>query len=405
MAGKGEIFRQQITELRQDDLGIITTPTYFDAQMSRTAANEATWAEFKRGMQPFGIVRAEDSDVEFLLTPKTSPWGMEDINIFAGSPNREIVEIDDFESREGQAFLETNFTLVEGLLEKGHCASAQVTVGFNPHDLSIGHHSVLKLHSHVRVTPNPADMPRREQRSWHTMERFDKLAFIEPFAPLYQDYIEHAVELGALYGFLASGPHARHSHTTVELFRSSDLPKVFDELARLYGDIRTEYGYVEAIFTDRNNDETTGRPLPRPKEERLTRLEEFLIAREGFYSARSTSILRYLAENLHKADPRDPDNITDLSTAQKTYITRGFAGALVFGFDKNKRTVRFDFNPVVLSTSSVTRTLMGEELPTVVLRVPETASEEEKSTYRIFRSFVAGVLQEKMPAEFTRMSN
>lgn len=104
-------------------------------------------------------------------------------------------------------------------------------------------------------------------------------------------------------------------------------------------------------------------------------LDRFLSTREGFYSDKSIKALWYLAEHIQKAAPREYP--TDISSAAMAYITQGFAGGMVFAFTDDDM-VRFDFMPRVITTSAVTKTMLGPELPTRIDKSENTASSTEK---------------------------
>lgn len=401
MTGNGEIFMQPIRDARApDNLGVLVTASYFEPQMSRAEANQADWPTFRERMKPLHVGQLGTTNVEYAVTPKANPWGAEDANIFVGEGDREIFEIDDLTGEEGQAFLDLNFSLAQGLLDADHCTSAQVTIGFNRQDLSKGHHSVLKLHSHIRVMSSELDLARREYRSWNSFPRFSQFAFIEPFASLYHDYISHAVAKGAFMQSVVGDAAAGPGYSSLLLKKSADLSAVFEDTAAVYGEMRAEYNNIAAIFTSGSADPHTERYIPRPKEERRARLEEFMQAR-SFYSDRSVRCLRYLAEHIRPADKRPADNPAAMSTPGMLYLTRGFAGCLNWAFRKNSDLVKFDFVPRAVTTDSIAKTMMGDNMPTLLVRTDDAATAREHKTMQAYHDKLASMLQAglKQPKE------
>jgi hypothetical protein len=392
MHGNGDIFIGQVREAWALDTGVLTMPSYREPQIKSSVANELPWDDFKRKIEPIGIVRPDGQLLEYLIAEKNIGWGVEDVAIFIGADGREVSEIDDLTPEEGESFLETNFSIAEQLVARDNCESSQVTIGFNSQDFSVGHHSVLKLHSHVRATPHPFDMSRRENLRWSKLNRFDKMSFVEPFAPLYHDYIQRAVELGAFESLIIGAPERRPGFTSIQLARMTNLP-LFDNLKAVYSGMKAEYNVIVDIFSDMSVDPTTGRYIPRLKEERMSRLEEFLATRNGFYSAESTQALTYLARNIQRAMPRSPNDPFDMSSSGMIYASRGFAGAITFGFERSNDTMRLEFFPRVITTSGCAKTMMGRDLPTVIHKTSEPASSEEMQITRDYHKDVLGALK------------
>ncbi len=398
MSGSGEIFLDQVREVAaQDNMGLLIAPTYFASQMSASEANQIGWDSFRQQIRPLALIRLPNSGVECTITPKSTPWGAEDVNIFAGQEGRNIYEIDDFNTHEGEAFLDLNFRIAAGLLDENR-RNTQITIGFNPEDLSYGHHSVLKIHAHIRSAPSEIDASNRQAKSWHDLDRYDKLAFIEPLAPLYHDYIRNTVKEGLLGNFIVDEPVANLGYTSLLLRDSERLAEIFSELKALYVGLKLEYDNVAEILTDGSIDTATQRFVPRPQTERIIRLERFLKEREGFYSPESVKTLRYLAKHIRVAEPRDPQNSRDMSSTAMIYFTRGFAGGISFRFEKDSPVVGFDFMPFALTTSAVTKTMLGESLPTVIIRPGNTASEAEHRTMQEYHGRILRILREKLPS-------
>ena len=160
MPGNGEIFLDQMHAVRGLDIGVLATPQYFEPQMRNHDANSVGWHEFREGIRPAGVVGLNGSELECLVVPKSIPWGSEDLTIFVGAVGRTVNEIDDLSDEEGKEFLGCNFSIAEDLTRRGYGDLVNISIGFNPQDLSVGHHTVLRLHSHIR-TINDHDRSKR----------------------------------------------------------------------------------------------------------------------------------------------------------------------------------------------------------------------------------------------------
>lgn len=388
MPGNGEIFLDQVRRIQSADMGVLATSKYFDAQMPTAEANCIEWDEFRVRIRPFGAVALPSTNLDCLFVPKTVPWGTEDVTVFVGEDDRRINEIDDLTDHEGKEFFGFNFGIARGLVDKTDRQSIQVSIGFNAQDLSIGHHTVLRLHSHIRSL-NGIDAARRQRLSWREMDRFSQLSFIEPFAPLYHDYITNAIEEGALAGFLTGAPSAYPGYTSMVLERRDELENIFPDIKSLYQGMKSEYEVIADIFSDGTIDQDTQRPLPRPRAERELLLDQFLKSRDGFYSDESVRTLKYLVEHIQKAVPRG--QLTDISSAAMAYITRGFAGGMTFAFTADDM-VRFDFMPRVITTSAVTKTMLGQGLPTRIDKSGSAASDEEKEIAERYYKDILGFI-------------
>lgn len=394
MAGNGEIFLDQIRQAQQLDTGILTMPAFREARIPAVDANVMKWEVFREKMEPFGIVNFGES-FECLLTSKDTAWGAEDLNIFAGGEHQYIHEITDLTSRDGEQFLGLNFLVAQELVDRGQAETVQVNIGFNPTDFSAGHHSILKLHSHLRATPHPSDLERRQHYAWRDLERFDKLAFIEPFAGLHHDFIECMVRQGLFESKLEGMPEKKLGYTSMRLH--PDNPALlFDDLQSMYRGLRNEYTTIQHIFTEGDVD-TLGRFTVRPRSERQEALEWYKSESSGLYSDSSWRALEYLCEHITAAEARDPDNPRDMSTAAKVYLSRGFAGAMTFTFERGVEGMRFDFLPRVITTSGVTKTIMGENLPTVIAKTESPALEQERLVAGLYHRRVMGIVRDFLP--------
>ncbi len=400
---RGELFSEQVSEARKLNLGVLTMPMYHEARMSNEEANAAPWKVFQQKMRPLGTVSFENTDgAEYLLTDKDVAWGVEDINIFVGQEGRDIRELCDLSDEEGTKFFKINFLLAEGLLNKTSSQATQINIGFNPGDVSVGHHSILKLHSHVRSVPHEVDLSRRQQYNWDELERFDQMAFIEPFADLYHDYVRVALDKGLLRDFLVAPPERRLGYTSLFLNRGGDLPELFPDIKKLYIGMQNEYNRAARIFTDGIKDPRLNRYIPRPLHDRTRLLEAFFKDSGDIYTDKSRSLLEYLCKHIVEAETRDIDNPRDMLSAHQIYISRGFGGALTFSFDKaDNSRVRMDFLPRVITTSGVTKTIMGDTLPTVIARTKSLVSKSEREITATYHQNIIDILRETVSMQLT----
>lgn len=102
-------------------------------------------------------------------------------------------------------------------------------------------------------------------------------------------------------------------------------------------------------------------------------------------------VLRYLAEHIRTAVPRQ--HPTDINSSAMAYLTRGFAGGMTFAFAEGVNVVRFDFIPRVITTSAVTKTMMGQGLPTRIDKTAEPASPGELAVARAYYEEVRTIIK------------
>ena len=389
----------QAREAQRLNMGILTMPSYGEPFLSSAEANTVSWSEFKRAMHPLGVVHYGDDVAEYAITPKTIAWGVNDVNVFVGQNDRPIAEISDLTPEEGRYFMDINFSVARQIIQRGHGDSVQISVGFNPEDFSAGHHSVRRLHSHIRAI-QALDLSRRQQFSWRELDRFDRMAFIEPFSSLYHDYINRRVAEGLLADVLVQPPEKRLGYTS--LYVAGDAkPTIFDDLRTLYTGMKHEYNQAARIYTDGSKDIELDRYIPRPAADRQQLLAEFLASREGYYSEESVRALGYLCTHIVPAAPRNVDNPRQMSSTRTLYITRGFAGAINFALGANEDTLRIDFLPRVITTSGITKTIMGEQLPTVIAKTKSPATPEEHSLVATYHQLIVDILRHSFPVDNT----
>ncbi len=206
---------------------------------------------------------------------------------------------------------------------------------------------------------------------------------------MYYDYITEKVGQALFSEHIIGAPERRLGYTSLA-FEAGSLPAIYPDLKQLYTALKDKYENVAAIFTDGTKD-PLDRYVPRPLEDRKRLLADFLLVNRGVYSERSKKILAYLSERLLPAEARDPANPRDMSTMGKVYATRGFAGAFNFTFDTQGK-VRMDFLPRVITTSGITKTIMGADLPGVITKTKSPATAEERAITRRYHERLLRIL-------------
>lgn len=296
MERDGRIFLPQVREMYDQAISEYTMPTFHNPRMTSSEANTFTWEEFKDRLQPLSVVRPEVDGLEFIVTPKYVGWGIEDVNIFAGHEGRAVNEISDLSTVEGANFFGLNLLIAREIVQECAVESAQVSIGFNTEDFSMGHHSLVRLHSHIRAIRPTDSTGRNTSTNWKSLERFEKLGLIEPFSPLYHDYMLHLIKDGLFADHIAKPPIHNVGYTSMELTRGPESPDVFSELSKLFVAFRKEYETVSDILTNGKRDPVLDRYIPRSPTERKALLGSFLLAREGVYSEDSQYLLSILRQ-------------------------------------------------------------------------------------------------------------
>jgi hypothetical protein len=282
------------------------------------------------------------------------------------------------------------------IIDTDRGSAVNISIGFNPQDFSVGHHSIKRLHSHVRTISNQDDLARRHQYLWHELENFDKMAFIEPFSCIAHDYIMHMIRSKKLFtGILSGAPEEKNGYSSLYIRRDQNSQTIFDELYNLYTGLKQEYYEIEKIFTDNHIDILTNRYIPRPLSDRLNKFYDFINQRDDVYSDKSRRALEYLSSHLVPAKIRPENNPRSMEVSGQIYITRGFAGAINFMLEKDKTDIRLDILPRIITTSGVTKTLLGPDLPTVIAKTLSPADNYEKNTQRSYYDLIVNFLQKR----------
>lgn len=390
---------RQTQNARKSDLGIMVMPQFHEPKMQNGEANKLPWDTFRTRLDPIGSLPLHGSDAEVIFVPKHVAWSAEDINTFVGSDSRTINEIDDLTASEAQEWIETNFAIAQQLATKSQ-PEVQINIGFNVQDRSVGHHSLDRLHSHIRRLHHPLDEKRRRQMDWNEFDWFDKLAFVEPFAVIHHDYLAHAIATNGFDGIVGE-PKLKSGYSSILLDKNS-AGKHFPQLQTIYSGMDEEYQRIENIFTDKSVNDKTGRYNPKPRDERVEGLVEYLETNKKWLSETSADALMYLAENIKDSLPRDPKNPRLIDSAETAYATRGFAGAITYTVGLGD-TIRFDFLPRVITTSGATKTLSGIDTATVIAKEKTDATSEDRQVMSDYINEVSTVLKTTYPGRYSSM--
>lgn len=389
---EGLLLLEQVKRASALDKGIMVMPQFFAPEMTNAETDTLPWSDFKYRIHPIGRLMLSETSLECLFTPKNIGWSAEDINTYVGDNKRQIHEIDDLSDKEGVAWFNVNFAVAQYLLNDNR-SETQVNIGFNPQEFSAGHHSVARLHSHIRGIGHELDTLRRKKQSWREFNWFDKLAFIEPFSVVYNDFIRNFIASGRLRDHLIGDPTLALGYTSMMFRRGSDLSEIFPDIKDMYHAMKDEYAYLEDVFTDKQIDPESGRYIPRLENERSKRLELYIAKRGCWLSDESVEVLNYLAQYIKDAKPRD--NPREISDAAMAYITRGLAGAITFSFQHEHDKVRFDFLPRVITTTGVTKTISGKNIATVIAKEKTPAEENEREVIRQYHQDIDTFLKNK----------
>lgn len=385
MSGLETLFNHQYRIASKKDNALLPTPKYHEPQMTREEAHNLPWEQFIEKMRPLATVKSSDSDTSYIVTSKYVSWSPEDVNIYAGNPDRSIRELDDFTATEGDQLFGIYQKLTEGVLTQR--PAVHVSIGFNPNDFSLAHHSVQQFHSHlyVPISDFRCRMPMRN------MPKFYKLAFVEPFSPVAHDLIKHYIGKQKMAALDKNSCHENLGFTSFTFDRTA--------IKALYGDVRNLYSYlkqcykdVSKIYTDGDTDSVTGKFVPVEKMQRLERLEKFMEETPVVFRPESYKVLSYLAGHLIPSVPRRSDDPRQLKDPGQTHITRGFSGAFTFRFDTEDDYGHFDLSPRVITTSAVAKTLYGEGRPTEIIKETMNATDAQRATMQSYQQRVVSLV-------------
>ena len=367
--GLESIFLKQIKRVRnQKKTYEFSPPQHHEMQMTRQESHELAWNDFKEKMRPLCVFQMPNG-LECIVISKYAPWSRQDVSLFAGTEQRGINEVFDFENNEGSSFFDINFYLAKDILSNDDVSKMNVTIGFNPEDFSLGHHSVKRLHSHVYVSEGEKlEGGAIKETDWKSLEKPERLMFVEPFSAVYHDQIKKMLEAGLLNRNVLESEISEHiGYIGFEFTPGTSSGEIFEFTKKLYTACKSEYDAIADCFIKKQTDSETERFAPRDREERWRLLIQYL-DRNKTYSDESQKLLESLAERLESA--MDPN--------KAMWFTRGFSGAITFIIEKDNPSIRMHFLPRVVTTSGVEKTIFGSDHPTRIKRSPEPATGEDR---------------------------
>ena len=385
------------------NVGKIHRPLYFMAPLNNTEANSVDWLKFRKRILPLDALKFEGSHLDYLITPKSYSFGLRDVNIFIGEPDRDVSSITDLTEVEGEKLLIVNQVMVNKLLDFGN-KNVQITLGFNSEDVSLlGNHTLKRLHSHIYLVEDSVLNKNLTSISWSELNWFDRLSLIEPFSKIFHDFIISLKEKKNLFpnqGF--SRLEENFGFTSIYFSDTKNFKSLFPGLVNLYTNMRCEYNKIQEVFTDKSLDFTTQRYIPRARKDRVKRLSTYL-NKQNFISRDSVVLLKYLANNLVAAAPGREKGI--ITKANQIWISKGFSGAFNFSFSKESPEFRLDIIPRVITTACSSKTLCNKDVPIVFGRDKTPATEKELSEIKDYWQTIQKIVDKELPGNIIDLQN
>lgn len=359
-------------------------PRMYQPRLTAEECRTLDWPTFRDRLQPFDVIPL-GSNLEVAFIDKTSLWAPADLCSFLGG-NKDVSTIEDLTIEEGKKFLDIHQKIIKCIQNLGNIHRDQyglihMAFGFNPEDFVLGSHSIKRLHTHI-FTPqhfiingNAYVEPLRQETPWRKLSWFDRLKFVEPFVSIYFDFIEYWMKKNTLQisNFLSREKIKKGDGYISFFIKDVQFADFFPLLQALYKEMHAEYSKVEALFTNRVLDSESNRFLPRRKKDRIDDVAAY-IERNSWLSSQSKDIISYVAANLRIAESRKSSSI---STAAQAWFTKGFAGTLMFAFDRSAE-VKFDFFPRVITSSAPEKAIYGDGQPTLINRSERQPNQLEK---------------------------
>lgn len=394
MIPEGTLFIPAANKLKTTPLRHFPVPEYYPHAMSNDEANHLPWSEFTNRIRVAEKYRTTPTKLELLLTPKTPPWTNKDCNIFIGSPERKIATVLDLTDDEGQVFFDMNFTTALQLIQ-GSEQSVHVAIGFNEQDNLPGQHSIReRLHSHIYIPSDPELLAKTSLLSFRDMSWFDRMSVIEPLTQLYADYCQYLLLQGLFQDTIQSpSVTMAQGYFSFMLRKNLNIGRtVFPPFKQLYAAMQSKYGDIESLLTNKEVDPNTGRYIPSNQKVREKNVEAFITENCIWLSPLSQELLMYLAKHIKQAVKRTPTT-KSISSASHIFLTKGFAGAVNFAFEKDTDTVRVDILPCSLTTSSMNKVLLGYQTPGIVARGQYQATHEDYATMQLYTDALKRILR------------
>lgn len=364
---------------------VLGTATYRPHYMTGEAANTLPWNRFVDQARPLSSREIPNTDLEVAVIPKSHTWSQRDINIYVGSPTREIRDFTDFSSQEFGLVMDWHVAVAKQIASQTG-EEVYVTHGFNPDDTAPDAHSVrAKFHTHITIP----DTEGITTKSVNELTVFERLTLIEPFSDVYWDYVRnHAMKDNP--NFALSRSKGYFSAATEIAERNVDpYERVYDTLLAMKG----KYDEVVGVITDGQEEEQTGyqRFIPRPRAEREAGMETFIEVNSEWLGDRASGLLRHLATDIQPAEPRNAPGSTAINSARQLWIAKGFSGALNFVVSPDSDEVVFNFAPRVISTSGATKIISPE--PVIIIKGIAEVTGEQLATLEGFERMVTGAAE------------
>lgn len=385
----------QMLKMKSMEIERIHRPLYFAPPMNNSEANSVDWLEFRQRILPLVTLKFNNSQLDYLITPKSYSFGLRDVNIFIGEQDREVNTITDLSVSEGANLLMLNQILVNKLLDEGQ-KNIQVTLGFNPEDVSLlGNHTLKRLHTHLYLVEDSILQKNLSSVSWKDLNWFDRFSLVEPFSKIAYDFLLSLKKQNNLFPNQdACVLEENLGFTSIDFSNKGKFQNMFSDLTDLYSVMKSEYNRIQDIFTDKTLDTVTQRYLPRRKEDRLQRLDGYL-EEQDYLSDDSVRLLNYLAKNLVPAAPGREKGI--ISRPNQIWISKGFSGALTFSFSDKSDGFRLDIIPRAITTACSSKTLCGKDKTVIFGRDRNPATEQELAEIRDYWQTIQTVVGKELP--------
>jgi hypothetical protein len=373
---RATLIAAHLAQVNWDRVYTLDTRRYAPAYLPSETANRLSWRAFVDAVPAMHRGVIGGTTLEAVIVSKSVTWSDRDVNVYIGSPAgpalRSYLDLD--EDRFA-AVLGWHVALARELTMELGC-DVYVTHGFNPLDSSPDAHSVTsKFHTHVHVP----DLVRRHRVAASMLSHFDQLTLIEPYAVVAWDIVRRSLaERGPTRWRQVAGFGFISLYSPLDQQTDDDLRV----LSGLMADLHHVYLRLVEVFTAGQTERSTGygRFVPRPPGERRQRLAAFESASASWLSGESTDVLRYLANGLTPAEPRDTPQSTRIATAEQAWIAKGLSGALNLVVPADAAVLRFDFAPRVISTSGATKVISTD--PTIIRkdRGPASLADQQRMT-------------------------
>src|ERR1700677_1301579 len=90
------LLAHSLETLDRGEFYTLETPRYGANYLTNEAANELPWEEFRDFSGAVHNTKIGQSDLEAIVVPKSVTWSDRDVNIYVGSPQREVSSFLDF---------------------------------------------------------------------------------------------------------------------------------------------------------------------------------------------------------------------------------------------------------------------------------------------------------------------